>query len=90
MRSVSIGFLEEIVKPSRTVDAKIVINGYTITSNDIISYEITSSLTDNDMPTIGSAVASSVKFEVTKSSLPMIYVGVPIEVYGGLEGKWCS
>ena len=84
MRSVSIGFLEEIVRPSRTVDAKIVINGYTITSNDIISYEITSSLTDNDMPTIGSAVASSVKFEVTKSSLPMIYVGQKLEFYAGL------
>ncbi len=84
MRNVSFEFLEEIIKPSRTVDAKIVINGYTITSNDIISYEINSSLTDNDVPTIGSAVASSVKFEVTKSSLPMIYVGQKLEFYAGL------
>ena len=84
MRNVSLGFLEEVVKPSRTVDAKIVINGYAITSNDIISYEIAPSLTDNDMPTIGSAVASSVKFEVTKSSLPMIYVGQKLEFYAGL------
>jgi hypothetical protein len=85
MRNVSYEFLQEIVKPSRNVDAKIVIGTTTITSDDIISYEITSSLTDNEMPTIGSAVSSSIKFEVLNESLPLIYVGEKIEIYAGLE-----
>lgn len=92
MYSVSTNFLTKIVQPSRTFNMKVEIGNpvsYTLTNEDVINWEIESSLGNSNMPGIGGVVSSTFKLKILKTAnVPATWGVQQIKPYIGIDGEY--
>jgi len=86
MYNVSSTFLSKIKEPSRTVKAKIDINGTVLTEAIIVDFTVESSMGSDRLPTIGGTVSTKLNLKLVRDvSVPALLIGVPIKPSVAIE-----
>jgi len=86
MYNVSETFLSKIKESSRTLDAKININGTDVLKVDIQNFSVEHNFGNNNMPTISGVTSAKLNVNFINSvNIPAVLIGVPIKPYVALE-----